>query len=168
MLIRPAYMLLLALSFVRCAAPCENEGSLKELARESVSSQLKAPASAKFSEEEVNPSKDGKGLLVEGVVDAQNQFGAMIREVYLVRVKCNDGQPFVAYAMLYPPYVDEGWIEAKNSVNRIALYDTWGTEHKALMDSLDAQSKASRAQFDARMDSILSDAGIDSTFGGWD
>jgi hypothetical protein len=145
----PAYMLLLALSFVRCAAPCENEGSLKELARESVSSQLKAPASAKFSAEQVIPTKDGNGVFVNGVVDAQNQFGAMIRENYMVKFKCNDGQPFVAYASLNPPYVDEGWIEAKDSENRIALYDTWGTEHKALMDSLDAQSKAS-------MDSILS------------
>ncbi len=116
MKVRPAYMLLLALSFVRCAGPCENEGSLKELARESVSSQLKAPASAKFSAEQVLPSKDGKGLLVEGVVDAQNEFGAMIREEYTVNVKCNEGQPFVAYA----------WMGATS----------WGTEHQAEVDSI--------------------------------
>jgi hypothetical protein len=137
MKVRPAYMLLLALSFVRCAAPCENEGSLKQLARESVSSQLKAPASAKFSEEEVNPSKDGKGLLVKGVVDAQNGFGAMIREEYMVNVKCNDGQPFVAYA----------WMGA----------NAWGTEHQAMVDSIRSQSEARmdsiRTSYDARADS---------------
>lgn len=119
MKVRPAYMLLLSLSFVRCASPCENEGGLKELARESVSSQLKAPASANFSAEQVLPSKDGKGLLVEGVVDAQNAFGAMIREEYTVNVKCNDGEPFVAYA----------WMGAKS----------WGTEHQADVDSILAQ-----------------------------
>jgi hypothetical protein len=109
-------MLLLALSLVRCAAPCENEGNLKELAQESVKSKLKSPASAQFSEEKVTTAKDGQGLLVEGVVDAQNGFGALMREEYTINFKCKDGQPFVAYA----------WMGATS----------WGTEHEAMVDSI--------------------------------
>lgn len=143
MTIRPAYMLLLAMSLVRCAGPCENEGSLKELARESVSSKLKAPASAQFSAEKVLPSKDGKGLLVEGAVDAENAFGAMLREEYTVHVKCKDGQPFIAYAWMGNTF--------------------WGSEHEAEVDSIMLRNAAGARdsiirlmEAESEVDSILS------------
>lgn len=52
---------------------------------DAVKSQLKAPATAKFSGETTSPS--GSGFHVEGSVDAENGFGALIRTPW----ECNAG-----------------------------------------------------------------------------
>jgi hypothetical protein len=117
---KKAHLFIIAsLAIIGCASPCESESGLKELARESVSSKLKAPSTAKFSNETVKPAKDGDGMLVEGNVEAQNSFGAPIQEDYTIVAKCLDGKPIVAWA----------WMGT----------NSWGTEHQAMLDSIYAE-----------------------------
>lgn len=59
--------------------------------RERVKTQLKAPATATFSGEAVTRQPTGSLLEVNGVVDAQNGFGAMLRQRYRCTVTA-DGQ----------------------------------------------------------------------------
>lgn len=50
--------------------------------RERVKLQLKAPATAKFSEESVSREPTGPFFTVVGLVDAENGFGALLRQRY--------------------------------------------------------------------------------------
>lgn len=65
------------------STPAEN------MARAAVLTSLKAPSSAKFGEAtERNEGENGSCLLaVEGHVDAQNSFGAMLHEPYRVLIR---------------------------------------------------------------------------------
>lgn len=74
---------------------------------------MKAPSTAKFSEETVEPSPRGKGLYIRGKVTAQNAFGATITEDYWATIQCEDHKPVIVYASM--PGV------------------TWGTEYDAIM-----------------------------------
>lgn len=56
----------------------------------SVEGQLKAPATAQFSQETTD--SNGPGYHVEGAVDAQNSFGALVRSRWTCESKrTNDG-----------------------------------------------------------------------------
>lgn len=59
--------------------------------RERVKTQLKAPATAQFSGEMVTKQPTGEFFEVNGVVDAQNGFGALLRQRYRCTVT-GDGQ----------------------------------------------------------------------------
>lgn len=57
-----------------------------------VSEQLKAPSTAKFSgfDTEISDRGDGR-YIVQGYVDAENSFGAMIRNDYVCDVRHQEG-----------------------------------------------------------------------------
>ncbi|MCL4552529.1 MAG: hypothetical protein M1305_03095 [Candidatus Marsarchaeota archaeon] len=96
-------------------------------AKDLVSENLKAPATAKWQEETV-VEKSGDKYLVFVVVDAQNSFGAMMRTRYLVYLRLLDNDqykyipstPFIECSD--PPTEDEisvmkgmaGWNAASN------------------------------------------------------
>ncbi|MFI5102887.1 MAG: hypothetical protein ACHP9V_05905 [Terriglobales bacterium] len=69
------------------STPAEN------MARAAVLASLKAPSSAKFGEATERNEGEGASCLVavEGTVDAQNSFGAMLREPYRVLVRPSSG-----------------------------------------------------------------------------
>lgn len=52
--------------------------------------QLKAPATARFSEEKPVDLGD-RFYYIDGVVDAQNSFGATVRNKYLCKAESKDG-----------------------------------------------------------------------------
>lgn len=61
-----------------------------------ICSQLKSPASARFPEELISISGDDeRGYRVEGFVDSQNSYGAMLRNDFSADVKIEDGFPKV-------------------------------------------------------------------------
>jgi ribosomal protein L7/L12 len=66
--------------------------SSRSIAQYAIEKQLKAPSTANFPYEEQNVTifKDSI-VVVEGVVDAQNEFGAMLRGNYFVRIKFDNG-----------------------------------------------------------------------------
>ncbi len=59
--------------------------------RERLKRDLKAPATAQFSEESVAKQPTGEFYEVRGLVDAQNGFGALLRQRYTCTVTA-DGQ----------------------------------------------------------------------------
>lgn len=62
----------------------EAEGMARVLCERSVKDQLKAPSTAKFDMPDISSRKVASGIevTVRGSVDAQNSFGAMIRNRY--------------------------------------------------------------------------------------
>jgi hypothetical protein len=44
--------------------------------------QLKAPSTARYSQESTRPGNNSKQFYVDGLVDAQNTFGAQVRSRY--------------------------------------------------------------------------------------
>ncbi len=60
---------------------------IQVIAEQEVEERLKAPSTAKFSNIEV--AKSGSTWVVTGYVDAQNSFGAMIRNRFRVEIKDN-------------------------------------------------------------------------------
>lgn len=71
--------------------PEGNSAKQIEACRNKVKTQLKAPATARFSEESVGRQPTGDLYEVHGLVDAQNGFGALLRERYTCTVTA-DGQ----------------------------------------------------------------------------
>jgi hypothetical protein len=73
----------------------------KIVAEDEVKSRLKSPSTAEFSDwgrTEVTPIENG--YKVEGYVDAQNSFGAMIRHNYSVEVWLNNETGKIMYSDL--------------------------------------------------------------------
>jgi hypothetical protein len=64
--------------------PSDSSAATTQIAacRDKVKAQLKAPATAQFSEEAVSKQPTGEFYEVNGVVDAQNGFGALLRQRY--------------------------------------------------------------------------------------
>lgn len=64
--------------------PTSSDAATTQIAacRERVKTQLKAPATAQFSGEAVTKQPTGAFFEVNGVVDAQNGFGALLRQRY--------------------------------------------------------------------------------------
>lgn len=58
------------------------------IAQDAVKARLKAPSTANFDNWKVLKSKDGT-VLITGTVDAQNSFGAKIRNSFMVTVDAN-------------------------------------------------------------------------------
>lgn len=63
--------------------------------REKVKTQLRAPATAQFSEEAVERQATGSYFDVHGLVDSQNGFGALVRNRYACTVTA-DGDALAA------------------------------------------------------------------------
>jgi hypothetical protein len=70
------------------------EDAVKDACQSSVESRLKAPSSADFGGQ-IATDDGGGSWTVEGSVDAQNSFGAMMRTDYTCTVDYNDGDVFV-------------------------------------------------------------------------
>jgi hypothetical protein len=64
----------------------------------SIEGQLKAPATARFSQETAD--SNGPGYHVEGTVDAQNSFGALIRNQWTCESKKTDDGTWIGTAMI--------------------------------------------------------------------
>jgi hypothetical protein len=87
------------------ACPRDKSGDVAEKQRETayayaevaIQNQLKSPASAQFplpsdptvSMRQAGP--DGEIILIESYVDAQNSFGALLRQRWTARVECRPG-----------------------------------------------------------------------------
>jgi hypothetical protein len=65
-----------------------------------VTDQLKSPSTAKFSQEKVGRKSD-QYTIAEGVVDAENSFGATVRATYICSTVKTDGKWQVAAADVY-------------------------------------------------------------------
>ncbi|MEO8096386.1 MAG: hypothetical protein ABI811_01705 [Acidobacteriota bacterium] len=63
------------------------------MARQFVEKRLKSPATAKFSEESAVLHESV--WFVKGAVDSQNSFGAMLRLIYLCRVRHAEGDTWI-------------------------------------------------------------------------
>lgn len=67
-----------------------------------VENYLKAPSTAKFcSSSELGMKQVGKYVIVQGYVDAQNSFGAMIRNNFTVEFKINGDYKDSNYTLVY-------------------------------------------------------------------
>lgn len=72
-----------------------NEEIMK-VVKPSICAQLKSPASAQFPIDMISiVGDDDRGYHVEGFVDSQNGYGAMIRNDFTADVKVVDGFPTV-------------------------------------------------------------------------
>lgn len=80
---------------LRPGASATTEKAQVSACRELVKAQLKAPATAQFSGEVVTRQPTGGLFEVDGVVDAQNGFGALLRQRYRCTVT-GDGQALAA------------------------------------------------------------------------
>lgn len=91
----------------------DREISAMVCAESAVEKYLKAPSTAKFSDyEETNIIETGLEYQVSGYVDAENSFGAAIREIYIAKIKFTD-DTLEKYNTLYVKlgdtvYLDEG------------------------------------------------------------
>ena len=66
-----------------------------------VKEQLKSPKSAEFPRySEKFVTRNGDTVTVSAYVDAQNSFGATIRENYIATIKIKDGEPVSGSAVL--------------------------------------------------------------------
>ena len=88
--------IIVMLSFCAFASPLiaqDHMGNICQRAQEFVSGFLKAPAMARFQPcPENNITRDQFGnYSVKGYVDAQNSFGALLRDNYLVETKYENG-----------------------------------------------------------------------------
>lgn len=72
----------LAYVLLRPNASAATETAQITACREKVKAQLKAPATAQFSNEAVTKQPTGELFEVNGAVDAQNGFGALLRQRY--------------------------------------------------------------------------------------
>jgi hypothetical protein len=74
----------LVVVLLRPAGTSGSDLSARQIAacRERVKLQLKAPATARFSEEVVSREPTGPFFIVTGLVDAENGFGALLRQRY--------------------------------------------------------------------------------------
>jgi len=73
-----------------------DEYSIIATAEEFIKQKLKSPSTAEFSslgESKVNQFENGE-CWVSGYVDAQNSFGAMIRNNYVVKMRYNNNGTF--------------------------------------------------------------------------
>lgn len=125
---------------IGCSTPCTDDESLKELAHESVSDHLEAPATAKFTKDKVHSVETGDGVVITGAVDVQNKYGVPLRSKYGVHVKCSAGMPFVAYA----------WMEDAE----------WGKEyerHWTVLETMDKAAAEAEAAAAAALEASLSD-----------
>ncbi len=95
-IIMPIVLLVIIGSVVFIIVDCSNQSNdieefdqydIKVIAEQEVEERLKAPSTAKFSNIEV--TKTGSTWVVTGYVDAQNSFGAMIRNRFRVEIKDN-------------------------------------------------------------------------------
>jgi len=70
-----------------------DQDGARNAARQFVTRRLLAPATAKFSPDEETPASGGGGRwVVSGYVDAQNVYGALIRQQYSVAMEYTAGQ----------------------------------------------------------------------------
>jgi hypothetical protein len=103
---------------VSCTKPCLDKDTLSDLAQASVAERLKSPSTAVFTETTLRTTADGTKQMIEGAVDSQNGFGAMIRGEYYVTFTCDGGKPAIATASM------EG--------------EMWGPEWESQRDSIEA------------------------------
>lgn len=82
-----AVVLVVGLGFVALTGDAGDETRARTDCRGFVEAQLKSPASAEFSDEQV--SQDGDRYVVNGVVDADNAFGASLRNEFRCEVAIN-------------------------------------------------------------------------------
>ncbi len=72
-----------------------NEEIMKAV-KPAICSQLKSPASAQFPVDEITITGDEwNGYHVEGYVDSQNGYGAMMRNDFTAEVQVSNGAPVV-------------------------------------------------------------------------
>lgn len=67
----------------------QQQGEYRVVAKEAVLSKLKAPSTAKFDIKQVVRYKNS--VTVRGTVDAQNEFGAMIKGTFFVKILADTG-----------------------------------------------------------------------------
>lgn len=67
----------------------QRQGEYRAAAKEAVLSKLKAPSTAKFDIKQVIRYKNS--VTVRGTVDAQNEFGAMIKGTFFVKILADTG-----------------------------------------------------------------------------
>ena len=67
----------------------QQQGEYRTAAKEAVLSKLKAPSTAKFDIKQVIRYKNT--VTVRGTVDAQNEFGAMIKGTFFVKILADTG-----------------------------------------------------------------------------
>ena len=67
----------------------QQQGEYQVAAKEAVLSKLKAPSTAKFDIKQVIRYKNS--VTVRGTVDAQNEFGAMIKGTFFVKILADTG-----------------------------------------------------------------------------
>ena len=133
-----------ALLFCGCShtVPWVSDSKAIELAHASVLDHLKAPASAKFSGDTVCLlESDMKVLRVFGSVDAQNEFGALIRQHYNVTFKYDNGP-----AIRSGDCADVSWGPLNDSLNAI---------YRARRDSLNKSMMIEIGKNDREIDSLM-------------
>lgn len=67
----------------------QQQGEYQAAAKEAVLSKLKAPSTAKFDIKQVTRYKNS--VTVRGTVNAQNEFGAMIKGTFFVKILADTG-----------------------------------------------------------------------------
>lgn len=81
----------LGLLVAGCSGDNPDDATAEVMCQDFVKDQLKAPGSAKFSEERADEPFDGEWK-VTGVVDSENGFGALLRAEYTCRMTHDDGE----------------------------------------------------------------------------
>lgn len=136
--------------FASCTAPCMDQDTLSELAQKSVRDQLKSPSTAVFSETKLTKTFDGTKEMIEGKVDAQNAFGAMMRSEYYVTFTCEGGKPAVSYGHMDGASWGPEWQAALDSINQASndeameIYDRAVKEAEA--EAAEAEAAASKLE----------------------
>jgi hypothetical protein len=94
-----------------------NEEIMK-VVRPAISAQLKSPASAQFPEELIKiTGNDASGYHVDGFVDSQNSYGAMLRNDFTADVQISENGT---------PKVIKSTVAAKTSVQQAKNFGmTW-------------------------------------------
>ena len=69
---------------------------IMSVVKPAICAQLKSPASAQFPDDQITITGDEQtGYRVNGFVDSQNSYGAMIRNDFAASVTVSDGRPVV-------------------------------------------------------------------------
>ena len=77
---------------------CMTNEDIMKVVKPAICSQLKSPASAQFPIDAISIAGDDKsGYHIEGFVDSQNSYGAMIRNDFTAEVTIVNGCPHVTY-----------------------------------------------------------------------
>lgn len=125
---KASFYCILGLLFTMASCSKVDDSQAIVYAEKIVGETLLSPSSAKYSDERVIERK-GNLFLVHLAVDAQNVYGAMIREYYLVVVELSDKGTFGSYfykksaaAQRFDRPPDDIGIHATKAVNR---WDTW-------------------------------------------